>query len=414
MKSAYDIDISEVLASDEAFFAALLTADHDLLGTILAGDFLIVDVLSGQVTRRAELLGAISSGQLRFTEVTRYAEERSVRLRAPVAVVTGRTRMVMRYQGNEVTAHSRYTHVHAREDGRWRLMSAQGTPTRAPDMSAGRTPLFCDTALAARIERVEVQLIAQSSAAASRRTGMAGFVIPVAGGVASFAGEGSPYNKVAGLGFGGVPDPAALDEIERAFAAAGAPVQVELAHLADPAISAVLAGRGYRLESFENVLGRALAGASGRVLPAGVEVRPSGEDEFETWLDVVAEGSVHPDTQGVPWHEEFPREAIIAAERDSAAAGDMRYAALRQGVIVGGATMRLSEGVAQLTGAATVPAHRRRGVQTALLSARLADAAAAGCDVAVIITQPGSKSQQNAQRQGFDLLYTRAVLVKQP
>src|SRR5262249_24435956 len=72
------------------------------------------------------------------------------------------------------------------------------------------------------------------------------------------------------------------------------------------------------------------------------------------------------------------------------------------------------EGVAQLTGAATAPAHRRRGVHTALLSARLADAAAAGCDVAVIITQPGSKSQQNAQRQGFDLLYTRAVLVTQP
>jgi GNAT superfamily N-acetyltransferase len=104
----------------------------------------------------------------------------------------------------------------------------------------------------------------------------------------------------------------------------------------------------------------------------------------------------------------------VLAERDSAAAGDMRYAALRDGGIVGGATMRISEGVAQLTGAATVPAHRRRGVQTALLSARLADAAAAGCDVAVITTQPGSTSQQNAQRQGFDLLYTRAVLVKQP
>ena len=65
-------------------------------------------------------------------------------------------------------------------------------------------------------------------------------------------------------------------------------------------------------------------------------------------------------------------------------------------------------------GAATAPAHRRRGVQTALLSARLADAAAAGCDVAVITTQPGSKSQQNAQRRGFDLLYARATLVKHP
>jgi GNAT superfamily N-acetyltransferase len=28
------------------------------------------------------------------------------------------------------------------------------------------------------------------------------------------------------------------------------------------------------------------------------------------------------------------------------------------------------------------------------------------------VTQPGSKSQQNAQRRGFDLLYTRAILVK--
>jgi GNAT superfamily N-acetyltransferase len=412
--SAHDSDIREVLACDESFFTALLAADHDLLGAILAGDFVIIDVLGGQVARREELLSAISSGQLRFAEVTRYADDRSVRLRASAAVVTGRTRMVLRYQGEEVTVHSRYTHVYACESGRWRLMSAQGTPVHAPRMSAGREPLFCDTALAGRIERVEAQLIAGSSEAARRRAGTAGFVIPIAGGVASFAGQGSPYNKVAGLGFGGVPDPAALDEIEKAFADRGSPVPIELAHLADPAIGAQLAGRGYRLESFENVLGRALTGELERVMPPGVEVRLSREEESEVWLDVVAEGSVHPDMQGVPWHEEFSREAIIEAERDSAAAGDVRYAALRDGSIVGGATMRIAEGVAQLTGAATVPAHRRRGVQTALLSARLADAAAAGCDVAVITTQPGSKSQQNAQRQGFDLLYTRAVLVKQP
>jgi hypothetical protein len=52
-------------------------------------------------------------------------------------------------------------------------------------------------------------------------------------------------------------------------------------------------------------------------------------------------------------------------------------------------------------------------VQAALLSARLADAAA-GCDIAVVTTLPGSRSQQNVQRQGFDLLYTRATLVRQP
>src|SRR5215831_7575067 len=99
-----------------------------------------------------------------------------------------------------------------------------------------------------------------SEAAHRRRADGAGFVIPIAGGVASFAEEDSPFNKVAGLGFGGMPGAAALDEVERAFAARGVPVQIELAHLAAPAIGALLTGRGYRLVSFENVLGLALTG----------------------------------------------------------------------------------------------------------------------------------------------------------
>ena len=281
-------------------------------------------------------------------------------------------------------------------------------------MNSGRLPLFCDAALASRIERVEAQLIAKASEAARRRRAEgAGFVIPIAGGVASFAEEGSPLNKVVGLGFGGMPSSAELGEIERAFAARGAPVQIELSHLADPAIGAQLTGQGYRLVSFENVLGLALAGQPERVTPPGIEVRPSDDGEFGAWLDVVADGVAHPDTQGVPSHEEFPREVIERAERDFAAAGVVRYVALHDGVIAGGASFCLTEGVAQLTGAATAPAHRRRGIQTALLSARLADATDAGCDVAVVTTQPGSKSQQNVQRRGFDLLYTRAILVKQ-
>jgi ribosomal protein S18 acetylase RimI-like enzyme len=280
-------------------------------------------------------------------------------------------------------------------------------------VTADRSPLFCDTALAERIERVETQLVAGAAEAAHRRTVDApGFVIPIAGGVASFAEADSPFNKVAGLGFDGVPSTDALAEIEQAFADCAAPVQVELAHLVDPAIGALLTERGYRLESFENVLGLALHGRYERVTPPGIEVRSSGDDEFEEWLDVQADAVAAPDTQGVPWHEEFPREVYQRAERDLAAAGVVRYAATHDGVIVGGASFRMAEGIAQFAGAATGPAFRRRGIQTALLTARLADAAAAGCDVAVITTQPGSKSQQNAQRQGFDLLYTRAVLVK--
>jgi ribosomal protein S18 acetylase RimI-like enzyme len=277
----------------------------------------------------------------------------------------------------------------------------------------GRLSLFCDVALAERIERVEAELIARSSDAARHRRGDAtGFATSIAGGVASFAEVDSPLNKVAGLGFGGVPGSMDVDEAERAFAACGAPVQVEVAALADPAIGELFTGRGYRLVSFENVLGRRLDGAAERVTPPGAEVQRSGAEEFEVWLDVVADAVAVADTQGVPSYEEFPRDAVVNAMRDMAGAGLRHYLALHDGVVAGGASMRLVDGVAQLTGAATTPAHRRRGVQTALLSSRLADAGAAGCDIAVVTVQPGSKSQQNVQRQGFDLLYTRAVLVK--
>ena len=48
------------------------------------------------------------------------------------------------------------------------------------------TSLFCDTALAARVEWAEARLIALVGAATRRRTETAdGFAIPIAGGMAS-------------------------------------------------------------------------------------------------------------------------------------------------------------------------------------------------------------------------------------
>lgn len=96
----------------------------------------------------------------------------------------------------------------------------------------------------------------------------------------------------------------------------------------------------------------------------------------------------------------------------ASAPGFSRYLARRGGAVAGGASLRVGDGVAQLCGAATLPGHRRRGVQTALLLSRLDRAREAGCDVAVVTTQPGSKSMENVQRQGFQLLYVRAVLVR--
>lgn len=79
-----------------------------------------------------------------------------------------------------------------------------------------------------------------------------------------------------------------------------------------------------------------------------------------------------------------------------------------------GQSLRLCGGVAQVCGAAAVPTHRHVGVRTALLAARLSDAAGQGWDIAVVTTQPGSKSQQTVRRRCFELVYTRAVLLREP
>ncbi|MGV9797501.1 GNAT family N-acetyltransferase [Mycobacterium sp. NPDC003449] len=270
-------------------------------------------------------------------------------------------------------------------------------------------PLFCGIELARRIEKAEGDLIVAATEAAGHRGGQ-GLVLPVAGGHACFAEPGSPMNKIVGLGFEGVPDEAVLGRVERALAGRGAETQVELSTLADPEIGGLLTGRGYRLTGFENVLGRRLDPEGPRHGGGGVEVVRA--TDLDAWVDVVVDGFAHPDGEGVPSHQEFGREVIERAEQDFEKAGATPYIALCDGTVAGGGSVRFTAGIAQLTGAATAPAYRRRGVQTALLAARLADAGAAGCDIAVVTTAPGSKSQQNVQRHGFQLLYTRAILVK--
>jgi GNAT superfamily N-acetyltransferase len=270
-------------------------------------------------------------------------------------------------------------------------------------------PLFCGRELAARIERAEAGLMATVAMVGERQ---GAFAIDLVGGAATYAGPDSPFNKVAGLGFAGLPPEAELERVEAAFAAAGSHVQVELSSLADPALGELLTGRGYRLAGFEDVLGRALGPEPEAVQPDGITVRPATEDELQAWLDVVVEGVAHPDADGAGAHEEFPRDAVARAELDLLRAGVEPWVAVREGEIAGGGGLRMAGGIAELAGAATAPAHRRRGIQAALTAARLAVATEAGCDVAVVTTQPGSTSQRNVQRRGFDLLYTRAVLIR--
>lgn len=59
---------------------------------------------------------------------------------------------------------------------------------------------------------------------------------------------------------------------------------------------------------------------------------------------MIVSAALHPDMQGVPWHKEF-----------------QRYRATLDGAPAGG-SMRIHDGIAQLTGASTAPGFRRRAM----------------------------------------------------
>ena len=275
--------------------------------------------------------------------------------------------------------------------------------------------MFTTSSLARRIEMAECALLRDGAEGAVRRLPPGqGIVRPLAGGVAAYVEPGSPFNKVAGLGFAGVPDAREIDRLEADLRERLCPVQVEIASLADPAVGRLLTERGYRLVGFENVLGLALSEWIPYGRPSDVTVDAASEAESGAWMRAVIDGFLHPDVfDGPPSHESFDAAALERVYADTIAAhGFERFIARRDGEIAGGGSLRIDEGVAQLCGAATLPGHRRQGVQSALLTHRLALARARECDVATVTTQPGSRSQQNVQRFGFALLYVRAVLVK--
>jgi GNAT superfamily N-acetyltransferase len=259
-----------------------------------------------------------------------------------------------------------------------------------------------DLSLARRLERAEASANAAFVTARARLQPESGATwTDVAGAYAMFDGIGSMLTQTFGLGLFAEAGEAEFDALEAFFRQRGAEVFHEISPLGAAALLPHLNGRGYLPIEFTSVMFRPVAGALPGV-PAGegVRVRPIEPDEADLWARVAADG----------WSSEGADLAGFVMEMGQISArseGTVCFLAELHGEPAGAGGLSINEGTALLAGASTISAARRKGVQRALLEARLRFAAERGCDLVMIGAQPGSASQRNAERQGFRVAYTR-------
>ncbi|MDI1476665.1 GNAT family N-acetyltransferase [Polyangium sp. y55x31] len=231
--------------------------------------------------------------------------------------------------------------------------------------------------------------------------------IRVAGGIACFAGPGSWCNVVMGIGLAGPVKAEELDQIEAFYAGRGVPIRMELSPYVDAGLLPMLAARKFVLTRFENLLARELAAdedpLAGAALPQGIVVRKVLPDEEERFIEVSSSG-FRP--EGEPMSD-ADREVSLRMMKNPRSICVMAWAGDEA---VGAGSAEVRGEVAALFGTSVLPAWRRRGIQQALIRARLAEARARGATVATIGSMPGEPTERNVQRVGFRVVCTRVHL----
>lgn len=212
--------------------------------------------------------------------------------------------------------------------------------------------------------------------------------------------DAAPYNKARGIS---LHDSHRLENITTFYAETGQQPRLEVwAGDDNPELRALLGAKGLA-PAAEAVTLHARPRAVLPALPPGVQVREVGRNDGGCdeggYMDVLLRG--------------YEKALSSCAARDvfsreHGTPGLRRYLATVDGRPAAAAALFTSGSLSLFAGAATLPAFRRRGCQSALIHRRLSDAAAAS-DLTVVTAAVGSASSANLRNHGFELTHLRTL-----
>ena len=208
------------------------------------------------------------------------------------------------------------------------------------------------------------------------------------------------YNKARGFN---VDDVDRLPAVCAFFANAGLPPLIEVwAGDASATLGRRLADAGFYAAEVNATL-RAEPGRSASTAPdhRRIDIRElaTGEDDA-VYLDTLFRG------YGLGSGSVSAERTMMAIEHRSTRL--RRYLGYLDGQPAAAAALYTTPTGTYFAGAATIPAMRNQGCQSALIQQRLQDAATVA-QPAVVTTAFGSPSQANLQRHGFRIVHTRAL-----
>lgn len=251
--------------------------------------------------------------------------------------------------------------------------------------------IHADLALAQRLERASAAL---GHDAVQAHRGLfphsEAAALECGSGVAVFLNEESPLTQIRGAGYADF----SLDEVEEFFASRMAPVTLTLTPFADPALFTNLTHRGYDFGTFENTLIRPITGAD--ITEDDPVILPA-QDRTE-WAELMAEAFFG-----------------VATNMGRDLAQTLFALPTCQNLIVptaAGAQLDIRDNLAIFQCDGTVQPARGHGLQSKLIRHRLSLAAQAGCNLATADVAPGSQSQRNYERHGFQVAYTKVTMLK--
>lgn len=245
--------------------------------------------------------------------------------------------------------------------------------------------------LIARVERSEAARLRSSASAAG------GDVLDVAGGVAAFCGDGSPSTQVAAVGIQCEVSDRELDVIAEHFRGRATQYEFKLSPLSGLSLRERVVRRAKTLPEFETLLVCDLEGL--RADWPDVDIRPIDAEDTLAYAERAVR-RFHSGHAAPPGLVELIAKACLAGSSRG-------YEVWMDGKPVAGCGLGFSDGVAWLQGAATEPEYRGRGLHKAMQKYRMLVAQKEGYKLMAQGALPGSASQINAQKSGFEIAFTR-------